>query len=43
MENFRIQMIGLKLSRIHRERQPVAPFAEQSKTPAEPAVEIKAK
>jgi len=43
MDNFRIQMIGLKAADVHRERKPVAPPSGQPASPAMPAMQIKAK
>ncbi len=33
MENYRLQMLGLTVSSVHRERKPVAPFPEIEKSP----------
>jgi len=43
MENYRLQMIGLTASSIHRERMPVPPFQPQKKSQDAPALETKVK
>ncbi len=43
MENYRLQMIGLTASDIHRERKPVPPFQTQEKSQDDPALAIKLK
>ena len=43
MENYRLQMIGLTASGIHRERKPVPPFQTQDKSQDVPAVAAKLK
>lgn len=43
MDNFRIQMIGLKAADVHRERKPVAPLSTPPAPHAMPAMQIKAK
>jgi hypothetical protein len=43
MENYRIQMIGLTASGVHRERKPVQPFQTQEKPQDVPAIATRLK
>jgi hypothetical protein len=43
MENFKLRMVGLTVSNIHRERKPVPPVQTQEKSHAVPAMAMKLK